>query len=102
IMSTPLIAHRYQGEILNRDALERGFEQVVSRTGIVTAGRLMMFRNGGFPGTTRYNPVGYILRNAEQDENKLLLARDAKVRERHARLESDARQRLAAEETANA
>lgn len=101
VMSAALVAHRHDNLFLNRKEIETNFALVLERTRLLTAGRLSMFSNGSFPGVTRYNPVGYVLRNSEQNDRELLAARDAKVAERHARLSADAMNRLAVEESAN-
>jgi multimeric flavodoxin WrbA len=100
IISRPLVVHKHQGEILNWDSTRAGFSSLILHTQRLAAGRLQMFRNGKFPGITRYNPVGYILPNSDENEAELMQARNDKVSERHARLAQDAHARLASEELA--
>lgn len=102
VVTRPLMLHRQGDTWLNLEELKSQFSRMLRRAETLTAGRLQIFRNGGSPGVTRYNPVGYVLPNTGEDERKLMQARDAKVCERNERAMRDAQERLATSEVVDA
>jgi hypothetical protein len=74
------------------------FIQFISRTQMLTAGRLGAFVNSQKGGVSKYNPVGYILSSEKDKEDEKLRLRANMVEERYTRLAIDAASRLVGEE----
>lgn len=89
VMSRPLIGHLYNGELLNQEQMSQEFQSMITCAQRTTAARLAEAAE-----VSKYNPVGYILSTAQDQENERLNARNLIRQARHARLQADASTRL--------
>ncbi len=98
VLAKPMIAYLQNDELLNSRQVMEKFIQFISRTQMLTAGRLGAFVNSQKSGVSKYNPVGYILSSEKDKEDEKLRLRANMVEERYTRLAIDAASRLVGEE----
>lgn len=91
VMSRPLIGHIHNGEVLNQGQIEHEFRELIALAKQLTAARLA---DATATETSKYNPIGYILSTAQDQENERSNARHQMKQVRYARLQADASIRL--------
>lgn len=89
VVSRPMIGHLYNGEVLNQEQMQQEFQSMITCAQRLTAARLAEAVE-----VSKYNPVGYVLSTAQDQENERLNARDLMRQARQARLQADASTRL--------
>lgn len=97
VVTEPMVVYLQNGELLNSEQVTDKFGRFVARARLLTAGRLRTFVDGRNTGTSKYNPVGYILSADKDKEDEKLRSRAEMVKQRHARLAADAESRLSIE-----
>lgn len=91
VMSRPMIGHIHNGEVLNQGQIEFEFKELLAHAKQLTAARLAAVADTE---NSKYNPVGYILSSAQDEENERLDARKLMKQARTAHLQADAVTRL--------
>jgi multimeric flavodoxin WrbA len=91
VMSRPMIGHVYNGEVLNQGQIEHEFRTLIAQAKRLTAARLA---EAAELEISKYNPIGYILSTAQDEENERLNARMLLQQARQVRLQTEAATRL--------
>ena len=68
IMTHPIVEYLHRGAVLNREEIRKNVAHFISQVARVTTGRCVML--GQEPPKTHYNPVGYVLSTAKDQESK--------------------------------
>lgn len=92
VMTHPIISYVQDGEVLNRQAVEKDLQSFVSRAAQVSQGRCVTQRQGMTE--TRYTPIGYVLSTIKDRESETLRRREIAVAARTERKGKDAGSRL--------
>lgn len=91
VVSNPIIGYLYKNKILNENAVEKHFEFFIHDASKLAIARLAdELMDGQF---TKYNPVGYVVSPAKDQEDALNKRRIA-VKKRRERLKSIAKKRI--------
>lgn len=92
VLVEPVVALVHEGKLLNPEEVSRGLERAARHGARLTVGRLA----GASLGleATHYQPVGYVLASAKDNETSTMTARERAVRERELHRLSEARRRL--------
>lgn len=93
IVAEPMVAYLHHGAVLNTDHVVEKFARLVERARLVAAGRLRAFTDEN-RAAAKYNPVGYVLGTAKDNEDQQLETRAAMIAVREMHLAADARTRL--------
>lgn len=89
VMARPMMGQLYNGKVLNQGQIEQEFHTLMALARTLTTARLTEAEE-----ISKYNPVGYILSTAQDQENERLNARNLMKQSRYDRLQAEAATRL--------
>lgn len=96
VMFRPVVAYQHECNTLNGEQVAETFDTFLNAARVLTAGRLLKTLLDDTDGTTRYNPVGYVL-SAEKDlEDEREHRRDGMLHDRRLAQLNEAMARLPA------
>jgi len=92
VMAKPVVGLVHKGEIINLDDIRQDLETALREGRRLVQGRLAAASIGAT--ATQYNPVGYVLSAAKDNEAETLDAWEQATRQRQQKVVSEARTRL--------
>lgn len=92
VMSKPIIGFLHQGRLINADEVAADLGRALANGRRLTESRLAAASLGG--GSSQYNPVGYVLSAAKDNETETLTAREEAIETRNRNLVAEAATRL--------
>jgi len=94
VMSKPIIGFLHQGKLINEAEVAADLGKALANGRRLTESRLAAASLSG--GASQYNPVGYVLSAAKDNENDTLTAREEAIEIRNRNLVAEAASRLCA------
>jgi multimeric flavodoxin WrbA len=92
VLCKPLVAWIQDGKILNELDIQEGIQRAIRNGTLLTSGRLGMVAEGNQ--AVAYNPVGYVLSLAKDNEPDVMEARKKVTEERFDKLVEESHERL--------